>query len=129
MTTIEISAAHRDALYDQILIRLSGIGDVWLAVLAEDFDTASRLGREYSDDLRLLGDDLGWGEGHARSIELTAPPDVLRRVFRRLRETAASQRQSEEPEWAEIRELQHRNLLVTEACETVLAGLDASEES
>jgi hypothetical protein len=125
MTTIKISAAHRDALYDQILDRLSGIGDVWLAVSAKDYEAATRLGREYSDDLRLLLDDLGWGDGPGRSIALSAPPDVLRRVFSRLRETAASQRLSEEPAWAEVREFEDRNRLVTEACETVLGELDA----
>lgn len=126
MIKIRISAAHRDALYDQILDRLSGIGDVWLAVSAEDYEAATRLGREYSDDLRLILDDLGWGEGPGRNIELKAPPDVLRRVFDRLREAAAKQRSSEEPEWAEARELEDRNRLVAEACDTVLAGLDAS---
>lgn len=124
MTKIKISAAHRDALYDQILDRLSGIGDVWLAVFAEDYEAATQLGREYSDDLRLLLDDLGWGKGQGRSIELTAPPDVLRRVFDRLRATAASQQLSEESELAEFSAFVERNQLVAEACETVLAGLD-----
>jgi hypothetical protein len=127
MTKIRISAAHRDALYDQILDRLSGIGDVWLAVAAEEYETATRLGREYSDDLRLLLDDLGWGDGLGRGIELTAPPDVLRRVFDRLGAAAAGQRLSEETELAEFRAFAERNQLVAEACEMVLAGLDGNE--
>ena len=102
--TLRISAAHRDALYEQILDRLSGIGDVWLKVSGGDFEGATKLGEEYADDLRLILDDLGWGEGLGRSIELSAPPDVLRRVFNRLLATAAGQRLSEEPEWAETRE-------------------------
>jgi hypothetical protein len=36
---------------------------VWLAVSHKNYDAADRLGREYSDDLRLVLDDLGWGEG------------------------------------------------------------------
>lgn len=127
MTTIRISAAHRDALYEHILGRLSGINDLWLAVKTEDYDAATRLGREYSDDLRLVLDDLGWGDGPGRTIELTTPPDVLRRVFGRLRDTAASQRLSEESEWAELRAFVERNELVTEASEAVLADLDAGE--
>lgn len=121
--TLRISAAHRDALYEQILDRLSGIGDVWLKVSSGDFEAATKLGEEYADDLRLILDDLGWGEGPGRSIELSAPPDVLRRVFNRLLATAAGQRLSEEPEWAETREQEERIRLVTEACETVLADL------
>lgn len=123
MTRIRISSAQRDALYEHILSRLSGIGDLWLAVSEEDFATASRLGREYSDDLRLLLDDLGWGDHASGEIELSAPPDVLRRVFSRLQEIAAGQRLSEEAEWAEMRAFVDRNALVAEACEVVLAGL------
>ncbi len=122
---IRISAAHRDALYEQILDRLSGIGDVWLAASVEDFETAGRLGREYSDDLRLLLDDLGWGSGPGRTIELTTPSDVLRRIVKRLQASAIGQRESEEPDWARARALEEHNRLVVEACEEVLAGLEA----
>lgn len=120
-----ISAAHRDALYEQIVERLSGIGDICLSVCSENYEAARRLGMEYSDELRLVSQDLGWGRGPGRSIDLTTPPDVLRRVFSRMREIAASQRASEEPEWIEARDLEERNRLVTEACQHVLAGLDA----
>lgn len=127
MARITISAAHRDALYEHILGRLSGIGDVWLAISRGDPDTAKRLAREYSDDLRLLLDDLGWGDGLGRSIELTTPPDVLRRIFSRLREIAASQRVSEQAEWAELQAFVELYELVAEACQTVLAGLETDE--
>jgi hypothetical protein len=121
---IRLSAAHRDALYEQILDRLSGIGDVWVAASARDFDTAGRLGQEYSDELRLVLNDLGWGEGPGRTIELTTPTDVLGRVASRLQASATSQRQSEESEWARVRDREEHNHLVIEACKTVLAGLD-----
>ncbi len=120
---LRISAAHRDALYDQILDRLSGIGDVWLAVQKEDFETATKLGREFSDGLCLVLDDLGWGAGPGRTIELTAPPDVLRRVFGRLEELAAAQCEEPDPLLQEARELEERNRLVIEACRDVLATL------
>jgi hypothetical protein len=122
---IKISAAHRDALYEQIVERLSGIGDIWLSLCSENFEAARRLGMEYSDELRLVSQDLGWGRGAGRSIDLTTPPDVLRRVFSRMRDIAATQRASEEPEWIEARDLEERNRLVTEVCQHVLAGLDA----
>jgi hypothetical protein len=35
-------------------------------------------------------DDLGWGSGPGGAVELTAPPDVLRRVFSRLRDAVVS---------------------------------------
>ena len=121
---IRLSAAHRDALYDQILDRLSGIGDVWLAVSKEDYETATKLGREFSDDLRLVLDDLGWGAGPGRTIELKTPPDVLRRVFGRLEELAAGRRQVTDPLLQEVRELEERTRLVLEACRDVLRNLD-----
>jgi hypothetical protein len=122
--TIGISGAHGDALYELLMDRLSGIGDVWAAVMAEDFDTATRLGWEYSDALRLILEDLGWGAERDLSIELSAPPDVLRRVFARLQETAASQREFEALDWADARDREERNRLVAEACKTVLGGLE-----
>jgi len=124
---IRISAAHRDALYEQILDRLSGVGDLWMTIENEDFESATRLGWELSDYLRLILEDLGWGEGEGRSIELNSPQDVLRRAFDSLRETAADQRASETAEWTATRQREERNRLVAEACETVLSGLDSAK--
>ena len=124
-----ISAEQRDALYDQILDRLSGIGDIELAIRSEDYDNAERLGREYCDDLRLLLDDLGLGDGNGEPVELTAPPEVLRRVLSRLRQIAEDHTAGLEPEWAEIAALKERNRLVSEACVAVLASLDGAGAS
>ncbi len=124
---LRITSKQRDALYDQFLDRLSGIDDVRLAVQAGELDTAQRLGQAFSDDLRLVVEDLGWGQGAGTSIELNSPPDVLRRVFTRLGEVAAGERESEEPEWVEARQMQERNRLVAEACQTVLARLGPPE--
>jgi len=122
--TIAITAAQRDALYDQILDRLSGIDDVWLAVEAEDFAAAERLGREYSDDLRLLSDDLGWGPGMDKPVELSAPPDVLRRALSRLRDAAAGHAASQRLERIALEQSEERDQLVIEACRQVLSELD-----
>jgi hypothetical protein len=122
---VVITAEQRDALYDQILDRLGGIGDVWLAAKSEDYDSAERLGREYSDELRLILDDLGWGDGPEGSlIELTSDPRVLQRVFSRLRDVTESERIARAASWAESRELEERNRLVGEACLVVLEALD-----
>jgi hypothetical protein len=121
-----ITAAQRDALYDQILDRLSGIGDIEVAIQAENYDDAERIGREYSDDLRLLLDDLGIGDGNGDPVELTAPPEVLRRVLPRLRQLAVNHSDSLEPEWVEVHRVRERSLLVSEACDAVMAALDGT---
>lgn len=123
--SLAITAAQRDALYDQILDRLSGIGDIEVAIQAQSYDSAERLGREYSEELRLLG-DLGFGEGRGGPVALTAPPEVLRRVLPRLRELAHNHTAGLEPEWAEVSHIKERNRLVAEACEAVLADLDGT---
>jgi hypothetical protein len=122
--SLTVTAAQRDALYDQVFDQLSGIGDVWLAASTENYEVATRLGREYSDDLRLVLDDLGWGEGSSGTIELTTPPDVLRRTLIRLRDAAASLDANQQDERAEVREAEERNRLVMEACRRVLTSLD-----
>jgi len=125
---VTISHAQRDALYDRILDRLSGIEDIWLAASTQRYETADRLGREYCDELRLVLDDLGWGTGpEVETIELTTPPDVLRRVFVRLRDTNANERIHREADRAEIRADQQRIRLVGEAGQVVLATLDEGE--
>jgi len=122
-----ISAEQRDALYDRILDRLSGIGDVWLAASTARFDTADRLSREYSDELRLVLDDLGWGDGPEGGVELKTDPAVLRRVFTRLRESSASERAAQATSWEESRVLEDRNRLVGETCDAVLEALGQDE--
>jgi hypothetical protein len=125
---ITISTEQRDALYDQILDRLSGIGDIEIAVQAGKFETAERLGREFSDDLRLLVDDLGFGDGGSEPIELTSPPEVLRRALPRLRELAVGHSASQEAELAEIRLIGDRSRLIAEACANVLDELGDTAE-
>jgi hypothetical protein len=123
---VTITAGQRDALYDRILDRLSGIGDIELSANSGDFAGAERLGREYSDELRLVCDDLGWGAGpESDVIELTTSSDVLLRVFGRMRDAAASERTAQATSWDENRLLEERNRLVDEACEMVLAALAA----
>jgi hypothetical protein len=59
---VTITAEQRDALYDRTLDRLSGIDDVWLGASRADYDTADRLGREYSHELRLVVQARNWAE-------------------------------------------------------------------
>jgi hypothetical protein len=74
----------------------------------------------------LLLDDLGIGDGDGEPVELTAPPDVLRRVLPRLRQLALDYTAALKPEMVEVQEVSERNRLVSEACESVLADLDGS---
>lgn len=119
-----ITAAQRDALYDQLLDRLGGIGDIELALQLENYEAAARIGREYSDDLRLLLDDLGFGPGSGEPVELSTDPEVLLRVLPRLRDSARDH--GPEHGWAEADRLRERNRLVAEACEAVMRVLGPS---
>ncbi|HTR75367.1 MAG TPA: hypothetical protein VMH33_08950 [Solirubrobacterales bacterium] len=119
-----ITAEQRDALYDRVLDRLSGIGDILLAADSEDFATADRLGREYADELALVCDGLGWGPGSRSDvIELNNSPELLLRVFARLRGAAVSERETQARSWDESRILEERNRLVDQACTDVLRAL------
>jgi hypothetical protein len=99
--SVRISAAERDALYEQIHARLSGIDEVWQAAGAQDWETADEVAREFADNLRLIVDDLGWGEGGGEPLELITPPDVLRRVLTRVQGKAEEQLRVEEEERTE----------------------------
>jgi hypothetical protein len=121
--SVRVTAAERDALYDQVFVRLSGIDSLWLAAQGEEWGKAERLAREYVDDLRLVLDDLGWGEGSGEALQLRTPPEVLRRVLTRMQEQAEEQQRAEEEEREEsrLREEQRQRLL--QACRRVLAEL------
>ncbi|HEX3042594.1 MAG TPA: hypothetical protein VHP56_10955 [Solirubrobacterales bacterium] len=121
--SVRITAAERDALYEQIAVRLSGIDEVWMAVEAGDHARADRVGREFSDDLRLVLDDLGWGAGSGKPLELITPPDVLRRVCTRMQDAAEAQRQTEEEERARGQEREEQTQQVLETCRRVLGEL------
>jgi hypothetical protein len=118
-----VTAAQRLAVYDQLLDRLSGIGDIELAIQSGDREVAQRLVDEYADDLQLLR-DLGLGDESSEAIELATPPEVLRRALPRLREMAERHTSGLAPELCEAGQIVERNRLVSETCEAVLAGLD-----
>ena len=97
------------------------MGDILLAAGSKDFATADRLGREYSDELLLVCDDLGWGATPETDlIELDVPPEFLLRLFASLREAATSEREAQAGGWDESRELDDRNRIIEEASRTIL---------
>lgn len=121
--SIRISAEERDALYERILLRLNGIEDVYRAVEHEDWEAAQRLGLEFSDLLRFVCDDLGWGEEASRSLALATPPDVLRRAAGVIKEWVTVERLKHERERDEAAEGVAEAQLLQEACERILSGL------
>lgn len=127
---ITITAEQRNLLYDHILDHLSGIGDIEIALTQEKYEMARRLGMTFSDELRLMSEDLGWGEeASAAAIELKTPPDVLRRALTRFRDMTQALDASEEGARTELRENAERNHLVIAACQQVLAELDEVQAS
>lgn len=123
MTPSTITAEQRDALYRHIVIRLTGINDINLALDRGDFREASRLSDEFADCLRLLHDDLGWGEEAQCSLEFRAPTDVVRRALTRVKERAEVEDGLEAEEAADLEASRRQNQLLRETCGQVLAEL------
>lgn len=121
--SVRIAAAERDALYDQIFVRLSGLDEVWTAAQLGEYERADQVAREFSDYLRLVLDDLGWGEGSGEPLDLVTPPEVLRRVCTRMQSRAEAQRETEEAERAEVRAREERTQLLLDTCRRVLGEL------
>jgi hypothetical protein len=119
-----ITAEQRDAVYQHILVRLTGLNDINLAIDRGDFQAANRLCNEFADYLRLLHDDLGWGETAQGAIELRAPTEVVRRALLQVRGRAEDEDRLEADESAELETSRRRNRLVRETCSKVLAELD-----
>ncbi|HEX7245099.1 MAG TPA: hypothetical protein VF245_05985 [Solirubrobacterales bacterium] len=87
--TIKITSDQRDAIYAQVRNHLAALGDVFTAMeLQDDILTAERMGRQFSQDFRLL-EDIGWREDDGRDqVELTMPCADLAALMTRLREEA-----------------------------------------
>lgn len=127
MTTPQIlTPDERDALYRNLIVRLTGINDVYIAIEAENWDLAERLSREFSDLLRLA-QDLGWGE-ESRETVLTAPPEVLRGALSRLQERAKTAERDEAAEREELAAQGHQNQLLQDVCSRQLAGLGTNSK-
>jgi hypothetical protein len=88
--SVTISAVQRNAIYDDVLHDLTGIGDIFICLEQGDVASAQRMRRAYETDLCLL-DDLGWAARDPREdFELTLAPAVLARVCCRLSAIAAA---------------------------------------
>jgi hypothetical protein len=123
--SVKITAAERDALLEQIHARLTGIDEVWSAAAAEEWERADVVARGFADELRLVVDDLGWGESGGETFELTAEPEVLRQVLGRMQERGEVRREGEEEERAELCQREERTAQLLEVCRRVLGELSA----
>lgn len=118
--SITITPEERDILYNRILIRLTGIDDVYRAVARRDWPAAQRLGQEFSDLLRLVCTDLGWGDARPTPLTLTTPPDVLHRATANLRELAGADQRAAEAHADEARGVPEEVRRLEGICERIL---------
>lgn len=85
---IRIDREQRDAIYAEVMLDLSGTGDIQIELDNDDYDAARRHRRRFEDDMRLL-DDIGWEpEADGEEFELSMAADQLARTLRHLNENA-----------------------------------------
>lgn len=84
LLALTISAVQRNAIHDDVIHDLTGVGDIYIHLGRGDVGAAPRLRRHYEADLPLL-DDLGWAVEDPRAqFELTLPTPMLQRALIRL---------------------------------------------
>lgn len=88
---VTITRAQRDAIHDELLDALRGIGDIVAAAERGEYEVARHLRQRYVGVMRLL-DDLGWGpeEGGGAAVAITVEAEELTRTvgFLQARTTA-----------------------------------------
>lgn len=85
---IKLSREQRDAIYAEIMLDLSGTGDIQIELDNGDYEAARRHRRRFEDDMRLL-DDIGWEpKADGEEFELSMPADQLARALRHLNANA-----------------------------------------
>jgi hypothetical protein len=133
-SSIKIAAHQRDALYELVRDRLSGVSDICMALESEDYATVERLATRFGEDFRLMR-DLGWSpEDDRETVELTMAPLDLMRIAKRLRDDARGGIAGLEEERDSVGPPQFIEgfRIVRETCEdilmAVLAELDSGED-
>ena len=126
MTPPEIDPHQRDRLYESITAHLTGINDVFIEYQHGNFEAAQRLSGEFSDDLRVLHDDLGWGRTFSESIQLDAPRDVWERTLIRIQERAQSKLRRHEEHASELEQERRRIQELEDTCLALAKQLSRS---
>jgi hypothetical protein len=107
---VVVSAADRDAIFPELMIVPSRIGDVSVFEDRADYEEAAASAREMRDVTRLV-DDFGWDpDGTADSYEITLSAGELARLVYRLQTQTARALADEIPE-AQETELPYRESL------------------
>lgn len=120
---LTLRPAYRAVLRRQLITELTGIGDVYLAVEADQWGTALALRRRFEDCMRLL-DDLGWREDDpAEGFAITMDPIALMRVLARLHERAGETLEQHVAETLVERDTIRDATLTLAICGEVLVGL------
>jgi hypothetical protein len=123
-----ISAVHRNALREEVLISLSGIGDVAQALEGNDFSRSYFLAQSAVDELRLLLNDLGLDNSADGPAKLTMERKDLKRALSRIRARTLEQQATEAEEQAEANSRRERARLVVEVCDQVLTRIESGAD-
>lgn len=120
---LTIRRSRRDVLRQQVIAELADIGNVHLAVVADQWGTALRLRERHEDAMRLL-DDLGWrADDRAEEFAITIEPARLMRCLARLSDRAEQMiAQYVETASEDRREIFHATFVMS-ACSEILAEL------
>ncbi len=121
--SITITGRQRELLYSTIIGRLPGVDSIWWAVQSEEWEKAQQFSREFSDMLRLVVDDLGWGEGREEAVELTTPPEVLQRTIEVLKREALVEDHEQRENRLKVAEVEIERADTVEACDAILEQL------
>jgi hypothetical protein len=126
--SLTITREQRDAIYEVVIDRVSGIDDVWLAVDRRDFATAKRLGRQFAEDLRLL-EDLGWNDHiDSEAVQLHLPTSELTHTIARLHKDVAESLGTYVSRPKDDEALAQRDLTASQALGSVLSELATPRE-
>lgn len=87
---LELTRKQRDAVRDEVVTDLSGVGDLAMVVDRGDLTTALRFRDRFIAGVRLL-DDLGWTADDPREVfELTLALDQLEPALEHLQDNATA---------------------------------------
>ena len=83
--TLTITGEERNVLYPEVLLSVSGAGDVYFEANSGNLEKAERRARQALDELHLLVNDLGWTERESGDVvPITLPAGAFRSLIERL---------------------------------------------
>lgn len=131
--SITLTAAEREVLRALILDHLTGIDGIYIAITRGEWGVATRLGREYADDLMLM-EALDWERQNGGDlVDLSLPTEQAVRAFRRIQAEARSLREEDARQTGEERgetvDLIARSSRLELTAERVLRELEAQSPS